>query len=284
MRQHLKPPHIALLLLILLDVFIWALVFVEKPKDSVQVSFLNVGQGDAILIEGRNGNQILIDGGPTGSALLRELGKEMSFFDRHLDVVIATHPDADHISGLVDLVDRYKVGVFLESGVLADTAQSNSLDERINESHVPVLLARRGMNIDLGDGSILHILFPDRDVRGFETNTASIIAKLTFGETSVMLTGDAPASIEEYVVSEYGDLVDSDVLKAGHHGSRTSTSAQFVSAVSPEVAIISAGKDNRYGHPHAEVIDTLSNFGAEIRETSEGTITLLLNGDSVRVK
>jgi competence protein ComEC len=271
----------AVAVLVIADIFVWSAVFSEKPSDSASVSFFDIGQGDSIFIEATNGNQILIDGGPDGS-VLRELSAAMPFYDRFIDVVVATHPDADHIGGLVDVVERYRIGAFIEPGVSSDTAFYQALKSAVADKKIPTFLARRGMSINLGDGGSLAILFPDRDVSGVETNTASIVAKFQFGQNSVMLTGDSPQSIEEYLVSINGEKLASDILKAGHHGSRTSSSESFVSAVNPQIAIISAGKDNRYGHPHSEVIDLFSGFGVETLNTAkEGTIGFALNGVSI---
>ena len=128
----------------------------------------------------------------------------------------------------------------------------------------------------------LNILFPDRDNEDWETNTASIVTKLTYGDTSFLLTGDSPIAIEKYLSMIDGKNLKSDVLKAGHHGSRTSTSESFASLVSPEYAVISAGKDNRYGHPHKEVLDILEKIKATILKTYElGTISFSSDGEKI---
>jgi competence protein ComEC len=224
-----------------------------RDVSSLKVYFLNIGQGDAIFIEAPYGNQMLIDGG-ADKAVLRELGKVMPFFDRSIDVVMETHPDADHIGGLPAVLNRFDVGVFLEPGVSSD----NTIDEeiaRIRETkNTESIRAREGMRINLRGGAVFDVLFPNVDVTRFETNTASIVGKLVFGSTTAMFTGDSPQSIEKYLVVRYGERLKSDILKAGHHGSRTSSSREFVESVRPQFVIISAGLNNRYGHPHAEVI------------------------------
>lgn len=139
------------------------------------------------------------------------------------------------------------------------------------------------MVIDLGGGAVLQILFPDRDPSGMETNAASVVARLVYGESEFMFTGDSPQNIENYLVSS-GDL-SSDVLKAGHHGSKTSTGSNFISAVSPEYVVISVGKDNRYGHPNQEVLDTLTNFGAKILRTDTfGRLIFKSDGVTLKLK
>src|SRR3989344_299224 len=233
---------------LLLNLVIWYAVFSESRGDVLTVAFLDIGQGDAIFIEAPNGNQVLIDGGPNKS-VLRALGKMMPFYDHTIDAIVATHPDQDHISGLVDVLNRFSVAAVFEPGVNASTSAYQTFEKTIADKKVPRILARRGMRIVLDEGVFLNILFPDRDVNNTETNTASIVAQLHYGNTNVLLTGDSPQAIEKYLVSLDGKTLHSDVLKPGHHGSKTSSSLEFVTAVTPTYAVISSGKDNKYGHP-----------------------------------
>lgn len=272
-----------LLGLLILNIFIWYVIF-SAESDKLTVAFLDVGQGDAIYIEAPNGNQILIDGGPDKS-VLRELGKVMPFYDRSIDIVIATHPDKDHIGGLPDVIERYDVDFVLESGAENDTSIKKALEDSILKNNVKEILARRGMRINLGKGVFLNILFPDRDTSGFESNTASIVARLVYGDTEFILTGDSPKNIEEYLVMLDGKKLESDVLKAGHHGSKTSSSESFVGFVSPKYSVISAGRDNKYGHPHQETLDVLNQFGSVILSTQDsGIIVFESNGENVFLK
>lgn len=295
-----------ILKLSILLLFVYGLIFSayfafkEERGGILTVAFLDIGQGDAIFIDSPSGNQMLIDGGP-GRGILREIGKVMPFYDRSIDVVVATHPDSDHISGLNDVLEKYKVGLFIEPGVEGDTNMYKELKAIVANKNIKVVEAKRGMLVDLGDGIVLQILFPVLDPRGMETNTASIVARLVYGESEFMLTGDSPKNIEEYLVSLESRecqgqplncldskglplTLESDVLKAGHHGSKTSTGEAFVKAVSPRYAIISAGKDNRYGHPHNEVLDILTNFGAKILRTDlSGRIIFKSDGLNLEV-
>jgi len=276
LREHVKWYFLAAL--VLTNAIIWYALVLGGGKGMLTVAFLDVGQGDAIYIEAPNGNQVLIDGGP-GRGLLRELSKVIPFYDRSIDIVIATHPDKDHIGGLPELLTRYEVGVILRSGAVNDTGVFQSLNGIIQRKDVEELLAKRGMRVQLGGGAYLDILFPDRDVTGFEPNDASVITRLVYGETEFLFTGDAPKDIEEYVARLDGSLLKSDVLKVGHHGSKTSTGALFLGAVLPSIGIISAEKNSRYGHPHQEVLDTLAEFNIETIATSEaGTIVFKSDG------
>lgn len=258
--------YILLLLLLAAALAIYAAS--KETRGELTVAFLDVGQGDAVFIEAPGGNQMLIDGGPNKS-VLRELSKVMPFYDRSIDAVLMTHPDADHIGGLPDVMDRYEVGLLLESGVESDSAVYEETELKIERLKIKRLEVRRGMIVDLGQGTYLEILFPDRDPQGMETNAASIVARLVYGQSEFLLTGDSPQSIENYLVDAEGAFLQSDVLKVGHHGSKTSSSAEFVSAVSPEYAVISVGEDNRYGHPNQETLDVLSNINIKILRTDE---------------
>ena len=271
-------------LAVLLNVVAWvAVLFPSTP--TLEVSFLDVGQGDAIFIEGPSGMQMLIDGGRDRS-VLRELGKRMGLLDRSIDVVVETHPDADHIGGLPGVLAAYRVGAFIEPGIINDTTPTRALEDAVaREPILHPVIARQGMRIQLGGGAYADILFPDRAVEEAETNTGSIIMRVAYGDTSFMLTGDAPSSIEEWLVRLYGSALGSDVLKAGHHGSRTSSSAPFLAAVNPEVVVISAGKDNQYGHPHADVVSRIEESGAAMLSTAtEGTVRFVSDGRVIRQK
>lgn len=251
------------------------------PDRELRVSFLNVGQGDAIFIQGPTGVQMLVDGGPS-TAVLRELGKTMPFFDRSLDAVIATHPDSDHIAGLVYVMDRYDVRAYLAPGIPNDTAVSSALQKAVLNEGIEETHARRGMRLTLGGGAYADILFPDRDVSRVETNTGSVVARIVYGDTEFLLTGDAPKSIERYLAVFYPDTLTSDVLKAGHHGSRTSSDELFIDAVKPRYAIVSRGCENRYGHPAAEVVERFLARSITILDTClEGTVTFSSDGTSL---
>jgi competence protein ComEC len=245
------------------------------------VHFLDVGQGDAIFIESPTGVQVLIDGGPD-AGVLHELSKVMSFFDRSIDLVMATHPDSDHVGGLSDVLMRYRVGAVLLTENEGDSPAADAFTEAVASEGVTRTYARRGQEYDLGGGVVLDVLFPETNPKDMESNTSSIVVQLRYGETEVMLTGDSPKSIEEYLVLVEGDALQSDILKVGHHGSRTSTSELFLATVDPTYAVISAEKDSRYGHPHVEVTDALFNAGVKTQNTAEaGTITFLSDGRTI---
>ncbi|MDO8555450.1 MAG: ComEC/Rec2 family competence protein [bacterium] len=263
---------------------VWYAVISEN-RSGLMVAFLDVGQGDAIFIQAPNGNQILVDAGPPNKKVLKELSKVMPFYDRSIDVVIESHPDADHIGGVPEVLRRYDVFLVMEPGVNSDSAVYSEAEKLIKEKNVKKVLARKGMKIDLGENIFLLVLFPDRDASGLDTNYASVILKLVYGETSFLLTGDSPKEIESYLTEIYKEGLASEVLKAGHHGSDTSTSELFLGYTAPQYAVISVGKDNKYGHPRKEVLDRLEKFGVNILRTDEqGTIIFTSDGREVSVK
>lgn len=236
---------------------------------------LDVGQGDALFIESPTGTQILVDGGPPRK-ILNQLSSIMSPFDRNIDAFIITNPDADHISGFLDVLKIYKVGKVFEPGTLTDSKIYQNLKDKIKKENIQSIFAKKGMRLNLGGGVVIDILFPDRDVSSWSTNDGSIVTKLSYGDTSIMLTGDSTIKTEKIIFGENSPAqLRSVILKVGHHGSRTSTSPEFVRAISPSYALISDGKDNKYGHPHKETLDTLLSFGAKIFRTDLlGAITI----------
>lgn len=234
----MRPAHVLYLITVVLGMAIcgvWSAIFSLEKEKELTVSFLNVGQGDSIFIESPTGVQVLVDGGKD-KKVLRELAQVMPWWDRSINVLFATHPDADHVGGLFDVLERYKVLYILQPGVQNDTPQTESLLTAVSRekgSGAEERLVRRGEMIDIGGGAYIEILFPDRDVSYLETNTASIVMRVVYGDTSFLLNGDSPEGIERYLVQLDGEKLKSTVLKAGHHGSRTSSSLSFVGHVSP---------------------------------------------------
>jgi competence protein ComEC len=242
-------------------------------------AMLDVGQGDALFIESPTGTQILFDSGPNDK-VLSELARVMPFYDKTIDAIIISHPDQDHIGGFLGVFKNYKIGMVLEPGIPSDSKTYQNLENEIKNKNVPDILAKKDMKLDLGGGTFLNILFPDRDVSSWDTNDGSIVARLTYGGISFMLTGDATQKTEKIILSEnlQKDL-QSTFLKVGHHGSRTSSSLDFIKAVSPLYSLISVGKDNKYGHPNKETLDILSSINSKIFRTDEsGAIVIKSDG------
>lgn len=274
MQQALQKYGLFYLVIFLFIIFILIFTYnLENKNKDLTFAMLDIGQGDAIFIESPTGFQILIDSG-RDKKVLSELSRQMSFFDRSIDLVIMTNPDLDHIGGFVEVLDKYKVGKILEPGTYNDSEVYKKIEEIIKEKNIPRYLARAGTRIPIGDGASLDILFPDKDVSTWDNNDGSIVARILYGNHSFILTGDASIKTENYLLNKYNrEVFDADFLKVGHHGSRTSTSLEFLQAITPRYALISSGIGNKYGHPHDEVIDRLSSLNIEILRTDErGTI------------
>ncbi|MFA7192271.1 MAG: MBL fold metallo-hydrolase [Candidatus Paceibacterota bacterium] len=249
----------------------------------LKVAFLDVGQGDAIYIDAPNGRQVLIDGGPD-SRVLPMLSDVMPAFDRSIDMLIATHADADHIGGLPSVIDNYQISNILENGYIGETKIYKTLEEKIVEKSIKKDIAKKGMHIvlDEKENIYLDILFPDRDVSKMKTNDGSIVARLVYKDQSIMLTGDATYYTENIILkNENKDDLKSTILKLGHHGSNTSSGNSWLSVVSPVYVIISAGANSKYGHPHPDVLSRLEDFKISYLSTSrEGTIVFKSDGVS----
>jgi len=258
-----------IVILFLANIWVWPNI-VNSSDEKLVVNFFDVGQGDAALIEAPNNFQVLIDGGPDNS-ILTKLGLAMPKSDKIIELIVISHPDKDHISGLVEVLRRYKVENVLATLVEHDLADYEEFKKLIKEKSIPVVLAKTPMRLYFGE-SYIDILHPFEVPTGMaddiNTNATSIVAKLVYGSDSVLFTGDLEDSQERGLLLKSLD-VDSDILKAAHHGSKSSSGEEFLKAVSPEYAVISAGRNNRYGHPHQEVVERLKAFGASVLATSQ---------------
>ncbi len=259
-------------------------IFHSVQSQNLEVSFLDVGQGDAIFIRTPSGYTMLIDGG-VSNKVLEKISKRMSFFDRDIDVMIATHPDADHITGLIPVLEKYTIKQIIRSPLSGQTGVSGVLEKSILDEQAEVHVAQKGDVINFGDGVTAQILYPlsNQMFSPSETNDASVSVLLTYGEESVLLTGDLPSTHE-------GDLLGKSlprkitIYKAGHHGSKYSSSEQLLSYMKPEYTVISAGKDNSYGHPNQEALTRIQMYSKEILSTiDKGTISFFLDGESLSV-
>ena len=263
-------------------IFVWYAVFAET-RSGLKVAFLDVGQGDAIFIEAPNSNQILIDGGPN-KAVLRELSKQMPFYDRSVDAVILTHPHLDHYAGLNEVMKKYKVNLEIDSGTKNKGAGFFEFENLVKDKNIKRLYAKRGMRINLDKDLYLDILLPVVNNENLSEHDGMLVSRLVYKNNSFLLTGDMEDNLENYLLV-LGDGLKSDVLKVGHHGSKTSTSESFLGWVNPDLAVISVGKGNKYGHPHKEVAERLVRFEIPILRTDEkGTVVVKSDGEKILVK
>ena len=261
------------LLLAMASVLLWLSV-TTPVSGRLTLTFLDVGQGEAILIEGPEGHRILVDGGPNGDAITAALGRHLPFYDRRIDLVVLTHPQADHLGGLPAVLNRYDVGSVLASPVEADSAVYRAWRDALNAASLPYHEAVAGQTIDLGNGARLYVLSAPPGER--DPNEGSIVIKLTAGRASFLLTADIESTREAALVRSGADL-RATVYKVPHHGSRTSSSDGFVAAVDPLIDVISVGAENRYGHPSPEVLERLDG-DAVFRTDLQGDITVSTDG------
>jgi competence protein ComEC len=268
--------------LLLSNALAWLIVLELSRNRGLEVIFFDIGQGDSIFIETPKRHQVLIDGGPS-SAILEKLDREMPFWDNTIDLIILTHPEKDHLRGLLDVLKRYRVENILWTGIVRDTAEFRQWQKEISEEKANIIIARAGQKI-IASKAVLEILHPFENLSGQElkdSNNTGVVCRLVFGENSFLFTADVYKSVESKLIKN-GASLDSDILKAGHHGSKTSTSNEFVEKVSPDVAVISAGKGNSYGHP--EVLDILENYGIRILRTDlQGDIKIISDGNKYAI-
>jgi len=286
--------------LFFLNILCWNEVFALQQTQDLRVDFLDVGQGDSVFIETPEGHQILIDGGP-GSAVLGKLSKVMPFWDKTIDLVILTHPEADHMQGILAILQRYKVDNFLWTGVIKNDAENKQLAVLLEKAQEPkssflavlsgaegtkIVTVSAGQKIKAGK-VLIDILYPFKSLAGKElkntSNDTGIVSKIIFGSNSFLFTGDISSAAEKELVNS-GKDISSDVLKVAHHGSKYSTSDAFLSAVKSEIAVISVGAKNTYGHPTPEVLQRLEKSGIKVLRTDkDGDVDFVSDGENIKL-
>jgi competence protein ComEC len=281
-------PKWLVLPLLLVAVVVWS-VALTMPDDRLHVSFFDVGQGDSILIQTPSGQNILIDGGPDSQKINLELSERLPFWDRTIDLMVSTQPQADHVTGLVEVLQRYNVGQVLESGVSYDSSIYQEWCSFVEDKGIEHDVACAGQEIDFGDGVKMEVLNPPAILwqeTSDDVDNNGVVLRLSWGNVSFLFTADIRADTELELIRQRANL-KSTVLKVAHHGSDTSTSEHFLAAVDPEVAVICVGADNPYGHPHQEIVDRLTDrLGEEnVYLTSTNcTIEFITDGETLWVK
>lgn len=260
-------------------VFNWG---ISQPDGRLHIYFLDVGQGDATLIVTPSGRQILVDGGLYPSILTSEVGSHLPFWDKQLDIVVATHPDADHVAGLPELFERYRVNQLITDGTsMGETAVFDAVLSAAENENSEIRTAVAGEVLRVDEDVHLQILHPGEGRDEENRNENSVSMRLTYGRFSYLFTGDAE-TFGERAMLQSGYPLQSMVFKAGHHGSRTSSSAEFLAAVQPKIMVVSAGVDNRFGHPHPEVLQRATMMGTAVLRTDQlGTIELVTDGEQM---
>ena len=265
------------------NLVVWSDLAKDRQNDFVRMEFFDVGQGDGIYIRTPQGNDIVVDGGP-GDVMLSKLGQALPFYDRTIELIILTHPHADHVSGLVEVLKRYEVSQVVLPEAVYDSEVYKEFLDLLKQKHISVAQPRLGQRIFLDEQTVFDVLYPvlPRFAKlPSDINDVSIVGRLSFGGQHVLFTGDAGQDIEQLLLALKLPL-DATILKIGHHGSRHSSALEFISAVSPAYSVISVGADNRYGHPHPEVLAALKKVGIGILRTDqEGDVVFEIHPDRV---
>jgi beta-lactamase superfamily II metal-dependent hydrolase len=253
----------------------------DPEREDLVVHFIDVGQGDSILVEGPTGKVMLVDAG-TRSAGEKVVSYLKQAGISSIDIFVATHAHEDHIGGFAAVADAFSIGEVYDTGYSHTTQTYERMLTIIDEKDIGFNLAHVGNRINLDSNLDIPILHPGELLD--DVNNNSIVLKLTHGQVSFILTGDAEAEAEQLILNRGKSTLNSDILKVGHHGSRTSTSDAFLTAVSPEIAVIMCGEGNSYGHPHRETLDKLTRTGVEIYRTDiAGDIVVTSDGVSYEV-
>jgi competence protein ComEC len=257
------------------------------PDGRLHVVFLDVGQGDAIFIQTPCGRQALIDGGPSEAALLSQLGRQVPFWDRTLDLMVLTHQDLDHVTGLIPVLERYRVGMIVFRDQEVESATYRRWVELAGQEGAEVLVGRAGVRLTLDEGVDMVLLHPGEELVSWteaNVNNNSIVGRLTYGSVSLLLTGDIEAEVEGSLAqASLEEPLQSTVLKAAHHGACTSTTSEFLAAVDPELVVISVGADNTFGHPCSEVLERLQGMPV-YRTDEQGAVEIVSDGTQMWVK
>jgi competence protein ComEC len=271
------------LVVIVSGVLVYGVIDSRRYLGVLQVSMMDVGQGDAVLITDPAGFQVLIDGGPNNGAIVRQLEHVMPIFDRSIDVVVLTHPDADHVGGLADVLDRYHVSTIVDNAVPKKTEDALEFRSKSLDEGADIRSVYAGQSIRTPGGLVFDVLSPHAGSHEEEVNEYSITMRLRYGDISYLFTGDIGSTVEERLIASYADAaLQSTVLKVPHHGSRFSSSLGFVKAVAPRLAIASYACENSYGHPAGATVRRYQYVGVPVYTTCDrGTFTLVSDGADI---
>lgn len=257
-----------------------AVDYFDSGLPNLRVHVLDVGQGDAIFIETPEHFQILIDAGPDKS-ILTELGEVMPFWDREIDAVVLTHPHSDHVGGLPEVLRRYRVNRVYTTGVIHTSSDYLTFLDLIKENNIDTTAVTEPFTLEFDSGIDFEFLYPLKSFVGLRVknlNNTSIANRLVYGDTAIMLTGDLETEAEEELLLSGRDLT-AQILKAGHHGSATSSHLEFLEAVDPDLALLSCGAGNSFGHPSARTVSRMERQGIDILRTDlSGSISLASDG------
>lgn len=273
-----------LFFLLLGVVLVFQAIFAFSQSPLFEVTFFDVGEGDSVMIEISENTQVLIDGGPSGE-IVEKIASEMPFFDREIELIILTHPDKDHITGLFDVLKNFKVDKVLMPQMGGDLKEKDlylNFQNVVKEEGSEVIFAKEGQKISFNNNTQMLIFWPAENFQSSASNDYSVVAKLSFDAIDFLFTGDAPKKVEYQLLANNHNL-DSEILKVAHHGSKYSSDEYFLKAVSPNIAVISVGK-NSYGHPAQEVLDNLQKYGiVTYRTDKNGDLKIISDGKNYQV-
>ena len=273
----------------LVAIFLWASALLPGHK-TLNVTFLDVGEGLCVVVQTPSGKIVAMDCGTSGRRDNTSIGQNLTA--RYLqqlgadsiDVAILSHPHADHISGYATLLDAKPAKMVLDIGVHDRTPYYKAFLRSVRKCRAHYRIAKRGQSIDMGDGVILQILSPSPDVTYSNLNERSMVTRIVFKHTSILLTGDADREAEEDLLKS-GNSLCAQVLQVGHHGSETSTSTQWLASVRPQVAIISCGRRNRYRHPSPSTLMRLNSSGCKVYRTDRnGAVVVTTDGSTISIR
>ena len=280
-RKWIIPPLLAIAVIV-------SYTAATLPDDNLRVSFLDVGEGDAILVQ-KGSQQVLIDGGPSPQAISLELGDKMPFWDRTIDLLVLTHPHHDHLAGLVEVLRRYRVGRVLYPALDCESPVYDEFLKLIEENGIERTMARAGQQIELGGGVIMRVLNPQATLLAdtqSDVDNNGVVMRLSTGDASFLFAADIMREAEWELIRKRADLA-STILKVAHHGSDTSTTPEFLAVVNPRIAVISAGADNKFGHPSDAVVSRLEQELGEkniYRTDKHGTVEFITDGERLWVE
>lgn len=263
-------------------ILVW-LAAANLPDGKLHVLFLDVGQGDAILVQTPAGSRLLIDGGPSPALLLSGLGRRLPFWDRRIDFILLSHPHEDHLLGLLSVVERYQVRQVLMSGVTCQSPLCAQWQQLLQTKEIPVLTIEVPMQVDLDNRLRMEIL-PPVTIADDNLDTTSLVARLSWQETSFLFAGDLEAE-GLLALHDAGWELRSSVLKVAHHGSNEAVNEELLAVIEPEIAVISVGTDNRFGHPAATTLSCLAEAGIQVLRTDQvGTVEIITDGRHYQVR
>lgn len=261
--------------LLILNTIVWGSIFAERLGDRLEIYFFAVGQGDSEMIVLPGNVKLLIDSGPPNGKAAQELGFALPWYDRYIDMVMISHAELDHFGGLLDVLQRYEVGVFVYNGKGSDSESFKELAKLVKEKNIPVVVLGEGSRI-MYASSTVDIL----SAHGENKNEGAIVAKFAGNGVTALFTGDIGKETELKLIREKN--VRADILKIPHHGSKFSSTKEFLAAVQPKVAVIEVGK-NTYGHPTAEVLNRIKQAKARLfRTDTDGMVQLIIENGTIK--